>query len=451
MKRDRRERDPGALYKERLRSAAEAAALLRPVDQLGAPIAAGQPPALFRALGKRNDWRDLRILAGLFLEPYEILTRPGVRLLSGFFGPVERMLRGSGAPVDYFVSNFRGQARALARARPRVVAEAVSPMDAEGYFTFGVHAGATYSDFAAAGRDRERILIVEANPNMPAVGGVPELGANRVHVSEVDAVIESDAPLFAVPDAPPTPEESTIARLVAERIESGATLQFGIGGVPNEIARSLAGGKKGDFGIHTEMIPDGVMLLHEAGKVTNRKGVHDGFSVATFALGSEALYRWMDGNPLLRMLPVEQTNDTAVIRANRRMMSVNSALAIDLLGQVVAESIGGRQHSGTGGHEDFVMGAHECPDGKSFLALTSTVEVGGARISRILPSLPEGAVVTTPRYHVQYVVTEHGAVDLSDLSDAERATAIASLADPEFRPGLEARARSIVEELRAPG
>jgi acyl-CoA hydrolase len=221
VKGDQADRDPGVLYRERLRSAEDAAALLRPVDQLGAPIAAGQPASLFRALGRRDDWRDLRILAGLFLEPYEILTRPGVRLLSGFFGPVERMLRSRGVPVDYLVSNFRGQARALARARPRVVAEAVSPMDGEGYFTFGVHAGATYADFVAAGRDPERLLIVEANPNMPAVGGAPELGANRVHVSEVDVVIESDAPLFAVPDAPPTPEESSIASLVGDRALPG--------------------------------------------------------------------------------------------------------------------------------------------------------------------------------------------------------------------------------------
>ncbi len=442
--------DPRSLYRRKLRSAADAAGVLHPEDQIAVPIAAGQPAALLRALGDRGDWRDLRILGGLFLEPYPVLSRPGVRLLSGFFGPVERALRARGAAADYLTSNFRGQARALRRLRPRVAAECVSPMDASGYFTFGVHAGATYTDFAEAGRDPERVLIVEANPAMPVVEGLADLGANRVHISEVDVVIESEIPLPAIPDMPPTAEEKAIAGQVVGHIEHGATLQFGIGGVPNEIARTLAAGEKGDFGVHTEMIPDGVMLLHEAGKVSNRKGMHDGLSVATFALGGAALYRWMDGNAELCMLPVEYSNEPATIRANRRMTSVNTALSVDLHGQVVAESIDGRQYSGTGGHEDFVMGAHECPDGESFVVMTSTVEVRGERISRIVACHPAGAVVTTPRYHLQYLVTEHGAADLSLLSDADRAMAIARLADPAFRPALEREVEALIRGLRSP-
>jgi len=444
-------RDPRALYQERLRKPEEAATMLRPVDRLAAPIAAGQPVTLLRALGRRDDWKDLQILAGLFIEPYDLLTRPGVRLLSGFFGPVERILRGGGFAVDYLVSNFRGQARALGRMCPRVAAHCVSPMDGEGTFTFGVHAGATYTDFLAAGRDPDRVLIVEVNPAMPRVAGFPEYGGNRVHVSEVDAILESDTPLFALPNLPASPEERAIAALVEAQIESGATLQFGIGGVPDEIAEGLAKSGKGDFGIHTEMFGDGIMRLHQAGKVVNRKGLHDGYSVGTFALGSAELYRWMDANPILRMLPVERSNDPAAIRANRKMTSVNTAMSIDLLGQVVAESIGGRQYSGTGGQEDFVMGAQECPDGKSFLVFTSTAEVHGKRISRIVARHPEGAVVTTPRYHVHWLVTEHGAVDLRDLSDVERTEAIASLADPEFRPGLEEAARHMVRTWRGKG
>lgn len=443
------DRDPRALYRRKLRSVTEAVALLRPADQLAVPIAAGQPTALLRALGDRGDWRDLQILGGLFLEPFSILSRPGVRLLSGFFGPVERALREQGAPVDYLTSNFRGQARALHRMRPRVVAECVSPMDGSGHFSFGVHAGATYTDFVAAGRDPGRLLVLEVNPSMPAVGGLADLGGNRVHVSEVDAIIESDLPLPAIPDMPPTPEERAIAERIAEEVEDGATLQFGIGGMPNEIARALSAGGKGNFGVHTEMVPDGIMHLHEAGKVSNRKGVHDGLSIATFALGSADLYRWMDGNPALCMLPVEQSNEPATIRANRRMTSVNTAMAVDLLGQVVAESLGGRQYSGTGGHEDFVMGAQECPDGRSYVALTSTVEIRGERISRIVARHPAGAVITTPRYHVQRLVTEHGSVDLTLRSDAERAVAIARLADPAFRPGLEREAEALVRALRS--
>ena len=441
-------REPRTLYRERLLTPERAAALLRPVDRLGAPIAAGHPVTLFRALGKRHDWKDLLILSGLFIEPYELLTHPGVRLLSGFFGPVERILREGGFRIDYLVSNFRGHARALLRMRPRVVAEAVSPMDDEGYFTFGVHAGATYIDFLAAGRDPDRVLIVEVNPAMPRVLGLPEYGGNRVHVSEVDAILESEAPLFELPGRPASPEERAIAALVEARIASGATLQFGIGGVPDEIAAGLARSDKGAFGIHTEMFSDGIMRLHQAGKVVNRKGLHDGLSVGTFALGSAALYAWMNDNAILRMLPVERSNDPAVIRANAKMTSVNTAMSIDLLGQIVAESIDGRQHSGTGGHEDFVMGAHECPDGNSFLAFTSTADLRGRRISRIVAKHPEGSVVTTPRYHVHWIVTEHGAADLRDLSDVERAEAIASLADPEFRPALEEAARRLAQALR---
>lgn len=430
-------------------SAQQAAALLGPVDQIAVPIAAGQPTALLRALGERDDWRDLQVLGGLFLEPYDVFMRPGVRLLSGFFGPVERMLRAQGRPVDYLTSNFRGHARALRRLPPRVAAEAVSPMDGEGYFTFGVHAAATYTNFVAAGRDPGRVLILEANSNMPAVNGLPAFGGNRVHVSEVDAVIETDLPLPGIPDIPPTPEEKAIADRVVAHIDAGASLQFGIGGVPNEIARGLSIGEKGDFGIHTEMIPDGVMLLHEAGKVSNRKGLYDGLSIATFALGSQELYRWMDGNKDLCMLPVEQSNDPGVIRANRKMTAVNTGLAIDLYGQIVAEALGGTQYSGTGGHEDFVMGAHECPDGKSFVVMTSALKVDGRPRSRIVDRHPKGTIVTTPRYHLQWFVTEQGAVDLSLLSDAERAMAIARLAHPDFRPALEKDAEALIRRLRS--
>ena len=171
--------------------------------------------------------------------------------------------------------------------------------------------------------------------------------------------------------------------------------------------------------------------------------------IATFALGSQDLYRWMDGNKDLCMLPVEQSNDPGVIRANRKMTAVNAGLAIDLYGQIVAEALGGTQYSGTGGHEDFVMGAHECPDGKSFVVIPSTVVVDGRLRSRIVDRHPEGTVVTTPRYHLQWLVTEQGAVDLSLISDAERAIAIARLAHPDFRPGLEKDAEALIRRLRS--
>jgi acyl-CoA hydrolase len=184
------------------------------------------------------------------------------------------------------------------------------------------------------------------------------------------------------------------------------------------------------------MISDGVMRLHKAGKVTNEKPLHDGCSVATFALGSSKLYAWLDDNPLVRMLPVSEVNDAAVLSRLPRLTSVNGALSIDLAGQVAADWVGGRQYSGAGGHESFVSGAGVAPGGQSFICLKSTAKVGGARVSTIVPQFPAGARVTTPRHHVQYVVTEHGAVDLSVLGDEERPRALIELAHPDFRHSL---------------
>jgi len=184
------------------------------------------------------------------------------------------------------------------------------------------------------------------------------------------------------------------------------------------------------------MVSDGVMRLHAAGKVTNRKGLYDGVSVGTFALGSPALYDWLGASPDVRMLPVGAVNDPALMRKLRRFVSINGALAIDLAGQVAADHVGGRQYSGVGGHEAFVVGASEAPGGKSIVCLKSTATVAGERVTTIVPALPSGTLVTTPRHHLQWVVTEHGAVDVSALGDADRARALAGLADPAFRAGL---------------
>jgi acyl-CoA hydrolase len=313
-----------------------------------------------------------------------------------------------------------------------------TPPDAEGWLSFGVHAGATYRPFLEAAHDPERLAIAEVNAKMPRVGGDPELGGNRVHVSEVDGWVEHDEALVTIPDAEASAEDLAIAQLVLERMLPGAILQFGIGAVPDEIASRLAKGSQDGFGIHTEMISDGVMHLHQAGKVANRKPVHGGYTVATFALGSEKLYRWLDGNPAVRILPVTDVNDAWVLRQLPRLTSINGALAIDLAGQVAADSIGRRQYSGAGGHESFVVGAGLAPEGRSFVCLRSTATVGGERVSTIVPSFPDGTRVTTPRHHVQWVVTEHGAVDLSVLSDVERPRALVELAHPDFRDALRA-------------
>jgi acyl-CoA hydrolase len=199
-------------------------------------------------------------------------------------------------------------------------------------------------------RDPGRLAIAEVIPNMPHVFGLGQFGGHRVHVSEVDVIVESDRAAFVLPDAPVSDADREIGAYVESLVPDGATLQFGIGAIPNIVALLLAAGDKGDFGIHTEMFVEGIMRLHQAGKVSNHKGIFDGFSIATFGAGSAELYRWMHCNPEVRMLPVMQVNDPAIIRQNRRMVSINGAIAIDLNGQVTADCIGPRQYSGVGGH-----------------------------------------------------------------------------------------------------
>ncbi len=415
-----------------------AARLVRPRDSLLCGFAAGQPVGFLGALGARTDLLDVVLYTGLLSRPLELLQRPGVRVVSGFFGPIERMARAAGARVSYLPADFSSLERLGLRLRPRVVLAVTSPPDREGWLSFGAQAGASFRPFLEAASDPERLAIAEVNPRMPRVDGLPEFGRNRVHLSRVDAWVEHEAELPSLPQADPSPEELAIARRVCDRIEERAILQFGIGAIPDEIARILSERPMGGFGIHTEMISDGVMRLHEAGRVTNRKPLYEGFSVATFALGSSKLYDWLDGSPSVRMLPVTEVNDASVLCRLPRLTCVNGALSIDLAGQVAADSVGGRQYSGAGGHESFTSGAAAAPGGRSFLCLKSTVKVGGARVSTIVPAFSEGTRVTTPRHHVHYVVTEHGVVDLSVLGDTERPRALIELAHPDFRASLRA-------------
>lgn len=416
----------------------EAARLVRRRDSLVFGFVAGQPVGFLEALGARTDLEDVVLYTGLLLRPYALMQQPAVRIVSGFFGPIERMARAAGARVSYLPADFSGLERHALRVKPRVVLAVTSPPDADGWLSFGVHAGATYRAFLQAARDPERLAIAEVNSHMPRVDGIEAFGRNRVHVSEVDALVEHDAELVTIPSEAPVPEDATIARRVSEHILAGSILQFGIGSIPNEIGRILAEGPAGDFGVHTEMVSDGVMRLHMAGKVSNRTTLYPGVTAATFALGSQELYTWLADNPAVRMLPVTEVNDASVLCRLPRLCSINGALSVDLAGQIAADSVAGRQYSGAGGHESFVAGAGVAPEGRSFICLRSTTTVGGKRISTIVPSFEGGTRVTTPRHHVQYVVTEHGAVDLSVLTDVERPRALIECAHPDFRDELRA-------------
>ncbi len=418
-------------------TADEAAALLHPTDVLGIGLATAEPTALLEALGRRDDWKELTVAGGLLTHLFALFAHPGVQLRSAFFGPAERALRAAGHRVDFVPGDFRRFKLFAEKLSARVLATAARPPDADGRLNLSLHAGATVEDLHRCGRDPDRLLIVETSVHLPRTAGLPPDHPHCLQLDEVDVLIESDRKPVLLPDAEPSPEERAIAEHARAFVHDGATLQTGIGGVPTAVAALLADGPGGDYGIHTEMFTTGLMHLHKAGKVSNaHKGLYEGFSATTFAMGSEELYAWLDGCEEVRFLPVDFVNEPSIIAANRNMISINSALSLDLHGQVVADTIDGRQHSGIGGHEDFTSGASLQSDDRSLICLPSTVRPGGQVLSRIVARHPEGTVVTTPRHQLDVVVTEHGAAEVAGLTVRERARALAQIAAPEFRDEL---------------
>jgi acyl-CoA hydrolase len=425
-------------------SAEQAAARLEAADTLGIPLGPGQPPAFLRALGEREDWTDLQVYGALLAVGTELFSRSGVHYLSGFYGPLERALLASGADIEFTPADFRRFGPLLERQAPRVMTTVATPPDADGWCSLSLHAGGTIGELRRAGADPGRVLIVETSQAYPRTFG---LGENRhaLHVDEIDVMVEStDAPIeLPGGDAPPTDVDDAIARHALEFIAAGATLQVGIGSIPNRIATLLAEGDGGGYGIHSEMFTDGCMHLHRAGKISNdRKGQYHGVSVTTFAFGSNELYAWLDGNADVAFLPVDIVNSPEVIGANDDMISINGALAIDVHGQVVADTINGKQFSGIGGAEDFVAGAGLELSDRSLICLPSTFSKDGQLQSRIVPSFAAGTVVTTPRHHVDVIVTEYGVAELEGRTVLQRGEALAAIAHPKFRDELLAAARS---------
>ncbi len=417
-------------------TAEAAAARLNPADRLGIPLGPGQPPAFLRALGDRTDWTDLRVYGALLTVGTELFSRPGVRYLSGFYGPLERALRAAGADVDFTPADFRRFAPLMEQQSPRVMVTVATPPDDDGWCSLSLHAGGTIAELRRAGADPDRVLVVEVSDAYPTTFGHGE-HRHALHIDEVDILIASSAAPLALPNPAPSETDIAIARHAVEFIPSGATLQTGIGSIPSQIAALLAQGDGGGYGLHSEMFTDGCMQLHRAGKVTNdAKGCFDGVSVTTFALGSEELYRWLDGNRDVAFLPVDIVNSPDVISRNHHMISINGALSIDLYGQVIADTIDGEQFSGIGGAEDFVAGAGLDLVDRSLICLPSTYEKDGHVRSRIVAQFEAGAVITTPRHHVDVIVTEYGAAELEGRTVRERGRALAAIAHPLFRDGL---------------
>jgi acyl-CoA hydrolase len=317
-----------------------------------------------------------------------------------------------------------------------------TPPDADGWCSLSLHAGGTINELRRAGADPDRLLVVEVSDAYPRTFGLGE-HRHALHVDEIDILVHStDAPL-ALPggDAAPNDVDKAIARHAVDFVPSGATLQTGIGSIPNQIATLLAEGDGGDYGLHSEMFTDGCMHLHRAGKITNDgKGQYDGVSVTTFAFGSAELYEWLNDNETVAFLPVEIVNSPEVIGANSDMVSINGALAIDIQGQVVADTISGDQFSGIGGAEDFVAGAGLELSDRSLICLPSTFEKDDKLQSRIVPWFGPGAVITTPRHQVDVIITEYGVAELEGRTVHERGEALAAIAHPQFRDELLAAA-----------
>lgn len=415
----------------------EAVAFIRSRDTIGFGLGPANPAAFFTALGQRDDWEDLTFGGALLLGYYPVLAHPHVSYRCGFFGPAERILLDQGANIELVPGAFRQFAPILRRYAPRVMTVQAASPGSDGSVNLSLHLGATYDELLLAGRDPDRLLVVEVNPHLPRTHSLPPRYTNILPLDVVDVVIEADGAPYALPQATPDDVDAAIAGRARTFVADGATLQIGIGAVPDMVASRLAAEPGGSYGIHSEMFSDGLMALHQAGKVTNAsKGVFDGVSVTTFALGSSALYEWLDDNDAVAFVPVGVVNDPSIIARNHAFVSINGALSVDLYGQVVADCIDGRQISGVGGHEDFVAGAELRLDDHSLICLHSTAVVDGVTRSRIVPLLPEGSVVSTPRHHTGVVVTEFGSADLSGLTVRERAAALADIAHPDFRDHL---------------
>ena len=411
--------------------------MFEPVDSLGVPLGPGQPNALLHALGERTDWEHLDVLGAMIADFYALFDHPGVFLSSTFFGPAERIYRDMGRNITYVPSDFRRYGPIMQKRRPRVIATSASLPDADGFMSLSLHAGASVPSILDAAADPERLLIVETSPHFPRTVGISDDHPHRLHVDQVDVVCVSDAKPPVLADGPIDEVQRRIAEFARGFIADGSTLQTGFGSIPNTIAALLAESDGGDYGIHSEMFTTGLMRLHQAGTVTNaRKNEFVGYSIATFAGGTEELYEWLDGRTDVRFAPVNLVNSPELIAANHAMVTINGAISVDLWGQVTADTIAGHQFSGVGGHEDFISGPGLELEDRSLVCLPATVEVGGVVRSRIVLELGPTSVVTTPRHQIDVVITEFGTAEVEGLSTVERAKALARIADPRFRDEL---------------
>ena len=393
--------------------------------------AAATPQLLVDALTARGDQLGGVELVSIHTEgpaPYLDPRFDGVFHLNTFFvGANTRaaVALGMASYIPVFLSEIPALFRS-GRMPLDVALVQVSPPDKHGFCSIGVSV-----DISNAAIETAKHVIAQVNENMPRVHG-----NGIIHVSGIDALVRCDSPIFEIDPPALSPVELKIGGFIAGLVEDGATLQTGIGAIPDAALRSLCHHK--DLGMHTEMFSDGVMELVECGALTGRKKFKQwGKIVAGFCMGSRALYDFVDDNPLIEMRDISYVNDTSVIRTNPKVTAINSALEVDITGQVCADSLGSNQYSGVGGQVDFIRGAALSDGGKPIIALNSVTSRGQ---SKIVARLKPGASVTTSRAHVHYVVTEYGVAYLYGKNLRQRATALIGVAHPDHREQLEREA-----------
>ena len=416
------------MYRRKLRGVDEIVKLIRAGSRIFIGSGAAEPQRLIQMLIEKGrnipDHETINVIE-LGTTPYTeaVMSKP-FRQNAFFIGPNVRdaVNEGRAEYTPIFLSELPAFIRS-GQLRIDVAFIQVSPPDRYGYCSLGVSV-----DVVKAGAETAGLVIAEVNRRMPRA-----LGDCFVHLTDIDYVIESDLPLITW--SPPKPDEISmrIAQNVARLINDGATLQAGIGMIPNAILSLLK--DKHDLGIHTEMFSDGIIDLVEAGVITNRrKTIHNGKIIATFCMGTQRLYDFINDNPLIEFHPCDYTNDPFVISRNDNMISINAAIQVDLTGQVCADSIGEYFYSGIGGQVDFVRGAARSRGGKPVIVLPSTAK--GGTVSRIVPFLDQGAGVVTSRGDVHYIATEFGIVNLHGRNLRERALALIDITHPDFRNEL---------------
>lgn len=422
-----------SLYTQKKMTASDAVQLVRNGDLIVVPTGVGEPPALLTALSEqRHSFHDVKVAQILAIRKFAYIdpqTVEHVRHIALFYGAATRA-GGQEGWVD-FVPNYFSEIPSLierGQLPADVVFSMASPMDAHGYFSLSL--GADYTMAAVA---KARAVVLEVNPHVPFA-----FGNCHVHISQVAGLVESNESVLEVGLPKIGPVQEAIGKYVAELIDDGSTLQIGYGGIPDAVVMQLT--SKHDLGIHTEMIGDGILTLLESGAVTNRrKNYLPGKMVATFALGSGKLYRFMDRNPALEIHPVNFTNAPTLAGRNDKLIAINATLQIDLMGQCGSESLGYLPYSGTGGQSDFVRAANLSNGGKAFIVLPSTAK--GDTISRIVPTLSAGTHVSTSKNDINYVVTEFGVAQLRGKSAKQRARELIGIAHPNFRAELTEQAK----------